>query len=436
MLKKVKQYSIYIIIFLILIGMTIWNYTTPLWNDDEYATHMTLKSINQLGLSDYFVWNGRVVGQFIFRILVHMPLSVESFFNALLFVFFSVLILLIAKTNKKNRNTTNFIFVSVILFGFISDFAQIYIWRAGAGNYLWTTALDLLLIYLIKSNLVFSTKIKNILYIVILSLLGLITGETNENTAGGIILIIIFYMFFKKLDFKKYVFPLLSTMIGYAILLLSPGEWRRAEIQNPSFLKLSMFEKIHANFRGFLTAVYTNEKYIIILFIILFILHLVFIKNYKLLIESACWFISGCLVIAVLLLSAGGPTEPRTHFGAFILMVVATVKLFNISSINNKFNIINIVIVILISIGTIYKISLGAIDSYKTNSAINQRNAYILKEKKKGKKIIGVRPLNYYGQTKYSITFDHTELSNNPNFWANGCTGRRFHVTVKLINNK
>lgn len=436
MLKKVKQYSMYIIMFLILIGMTIWNYTTPLWNDDEYATHMTLKSINQVGLSDYFLWNGRIIGQSIFRILVNIPLSIESFVNALLFVFFAILILLIAKPNKKDRNTINFLFVSVILFGLISDFTQIYIWRAGAGNYLWTTALDLLLIYLIKSNLVFSTKIRNVLYIVILSILGLIAGETNENTVGGIILIIIFYMFFKKLDFKKYVFPLLSTIIGYAILLLSPGEWKRAELTNPNFLKLNMFEKIHVNFQGFLPAVYKNEKYIIILFIILFILHLVFIKNYKLLIESSYWFISGCLTLAVLLLSPGGAVEPRTYFGAFVLMTVATVKLFNISTINNKFNIINIAIIILISIGTIYKVSLGIIDSYKTNSAINQRNAYILKEKKKGKKIIEVRPLTYYGNTKYSITFDHSELSTNPSSWVNGCTDHRFNVTVKLVNNK
>lgn len=417
------------------ICMYLWNYLTPLWNDDEGATHMSLKQIYDLGIHDYFVWNGRLVGQTIFRLLVNIPTPIEALLNSIVFIILSWLILFIAK-QKIKHNGTDYLFILLILFGCISDFTQIFIWRAGSGNYLWTMSLDLLLLFLIKKNIYFNSNLKNVVYITFLSILGLIVGQTNENTVGGVIILYIFYIYFNKLSIKKYIYPLVTTIIGYASLMLAPGEWERAKIQFPSFLKLSFFEKIQYNFKPFMLSLYHNEKYVIFLFILLLVVNLIFIKNYKDILESLAWFISGLLVLAVLILSAGGPSEPRTHFGGFIMMSVASVILFCSNKENKLCSRINIFIVIILFVGTAYQLQRGIVDSYKSNVAILERNNYIKEEIKKGKKEIKVSPLSHYGETKYSILYDHTEITDNPTFWANQCTEHYFKFGVITLKNK
>ncbi|MCT6809393.1 MAG: DUF6056 family protein [Staphylococcus epidermidis] len=433
--KKINVILSILLISITFICMYLWNYLTPLWNDDEGASHMSLKQIYDLGIHDYFAWNGRLVGQTIFRFLVNIPTPIEALLNSIVFIILSWLILFIAK-QKIKQNAIDYLFILLILFGCISDFTQIFIWRAGSGNYLWTMSLDLLLLFLIKKNIYFNSNFKNIVYITFLSILGLIVGQTNENTVGGIIILYIFYIFFNKLSIKKYIYPLITTIIGYASLILAPGEWKRAEIQFSDFLKLSFFQKIQYNFKPFIVSLYHNEKYVIVLFLILFIVNLIFIRSYKDILESVVWFISGLLVLSVLILSAGGPSEPRTHLGGFILISVASVILFCSNNKNKLCSGINIFIIAILLIGTAYQLQRGVVDSYKTNVAINKRNNYIIEEIKKRKKEIIVPPLEYYGKTKYSILYDHTEITDNPTFWANQCTEHYFKFGSIILKNK
>ena len=142
--KKINVILSILLISITFICMYLWNYLTPLWNDDEGASHMSLKQIYDLGIHDYFAWNGRLVGQTIFRFLVNIPTPIEALLNSIVFIILSWLILFIAKTKIK-QNAIDYLFILLILFGCISDFTQIFIWRAGSGNYLWTMSLDLLL---------------------------------------------------------------------------------------------------------------------------------------------------------------------------------------------------------------------------------------------------------------------------------------------------
>lgn len=434
-LKKAKVNFATILMVISFFCMYVWNYLTPLWNDDEGATHMSLKQIYDLGIHDYFVWNGRLVGQAIFRVLVNLPTPIEALLNSIIFIILSWLMLVIVKPWNK-KSIIDYVFILLILFGCTSDFTQIFIWRAGSGNYLWTMTIDLLLLFLIKQNIMFDSRSKNILYIILLSIIGLIAGQTNENTVGGIIILYIVYIYLNNLNIKKYIYPLVTTIIGYASLILAPGEWKRAEIQYPSFLKLSFFEKIQYNFKPFVVSLYHNEKYVIFIFLLLLIINIIFIKNYKSIVESLAWFISGLLVIGVLTLSAGGPSEPRTHFGGFIMMSIASLILFCSNNKNKLCKKINILIVLILFVGTGYQLQRGIIDSYKTNIAISERNNYINREIKKGNSVIKVSPLSYYGKTKYSILYDHTEITDNPTFWANQCTEHYFNIGSITIKNK
>lgn len=428
-MNRTKKYWLSLTMTITFICMIIWNYATPLFNDDEGNVHLSFNQIINNGLSDYFNWNGRFVGQTIFRLLVNMPLGIESVLNAFVFVLFTYLILLICKTSRNERNGFNYLFVLILIVGFTSDFAQIYIWRAGAGNYLWTMVFDLIFIFLIKSDFRFNQKSYNVIYISLLSVFGIVVGETNENTVGGVILISIFYIFFNHLKIKKYILPILGTILGYAILILSPGEWERARISNEGFLKLSILGKIKSNFHGLLGGLYHNEKYIILIFMTLFVLNLLIVKNIRLIVESLAWFITSVLMVLVLLVSAGGASEPRTHFGTFVFMVIATLLLFN--PLYNNDNVLKhffVFVILILGILTCFKLFEGVIDSYKTNVAIDQRNQYIQQQKDSGKDIIYVNLLPYFGYTKYSVTYDHADFSKDPAYWVNCCTAYKYRV--------
>lgn len=432
-MNRIKRHYLSLIVFITFIGMIFWNYTTPLFNDDEYAYNLSFRGIIQTGISDYFHWNSRFIGQTIFRFLVNMPLGIESVLNAFVFVLFTYLILIICKTNKKDRNVFNYLFVLILIFGFTSDFAQIYIWRAGSGNYLWTMVFDLLFIFLVKSNLIFKKNCNNIFYVVALSTFGIIVGETNENTVGGVIIISVFYIFFNKISIKKYIAPIFGVVLGYIILLMGPGDWQRANSINPYFHNLSLFGKIKFNFYDLLRGIYHNEKYIIFIFILLLILNLIFVKDIKLIFESLSWFITGVLMAMVLLASAGGASEPRTHFGTFVFMVIATVFLFNNFLKKSKLKIVSIGIILILGILTSIKVIEGIVDSYKTNISIDMRNQYIQKEKNKGNNIIYVNLLSYFGHTKYSITYDHLDFNKDSNNWVNKGTAIKFKVKKIIL---
>lgn len=427
-MTRFKKYYLSLTMSIVFVFMMIWNYTTPLFNDDEGVSNLNFNHIINDGINDYFHWNGRFIGQTIFRLLVNVPLGLESVLNAFMFVLFTYLILLICKIKKNERNVFNYLFILILIIGFTSDFAQIYIWRAGSGNYLWTMVFDLILIFLIKSDFSFNKNNYNIIYIVFLFILGFIVGETNENTVGGVLIMSVFYILFYKLKLRKYILPLFGIILGYATLLLSPGEWERAHFTNSYFLNLNLFEKIKYNFHGLLKGLYNNEKYIVLIFIIFFVLNLLFVKNKKKIIESIAWFVTSILMVLVLLISAGGALEPRTHFGTFVFMVIATLLLFNSDLNSNKIKIFNIFFVTFMGILTLFKLSEGLVDSYKTNVSINQRNLYIQKEKDRGRKIIYVHLLKYFGHTKYSITYDHSDFSKDSTYWVNNCTAIKFKV--------
>ncbi|WP_235804809.1 DUF6056 family protein, partial [Paucilactobacillus suebicus] len=89
-----KNKLIFIIMSFVFIFMTIWNYFTPLWNDDESMTGMSFVKIIKSGVNDYFNYNGRFLGQTIFRILVNIPLPLEAILNSFVFVLLTYLIFL------------------------------------------------------------------------------------------------------------------------------------------------------------------------------------------------------------------------------------------------------------------------------------------------------------------------------------------------------
>ena len=404
--------------------MTFWNYITPLWNDDEGWTRMSFSSIIKSCSYDYFHSNGRFLGQFVSKFLVNIPLPVEAILNAGVFCFVVYLILKLAVKKGEDELAVllKYIFILLSIFLLTPCFSQIYLWRPGSGNYLWPMMIDLLFIN------AFLAGRRGPAFFGLLIILGFITGTTNENTVGGIVIVCAYYLLAKKVD-KIKIWPVISLLIGYAVLLLSPGDALKAQESNPSFLKLSLFGKIENNLVPINNFIIDNLLYEILIFVILLSFSLFVKQNKENVIESLVWFVAGILVWYVLTLSPGTPNEPQTYYGGFVLIMVANVKLFTVAY-NSDTTTKQICTTILIAMTffTFVNVSNGFIDAWKTDKAIEQRNAEIIRKKNKGVKQIAVEPLSYYGRSKYAMFFWQFDLSTNPKIWQNQAVAHRFNI--------
>lgn len=97
--NRKKVFILYFMIIFIL--MFLWNLCTPLFDDDIYSSHLLWSQIPYWGIHDYLTWNGRIVGQSIMRCLQIGNPFLVSFFNALIFTFFIVLIWKLGINNQK-----------------------------------------------------------------------------------------------------------------------------------------------------------------------------------------------------------------------------------------------------------------------------------------------------------------------------------------------
>ena len=254
MKNKFKNLSFYLTQVILLIFMTIWNLLTPLYGDDLYFAKENIHSIIRNGINEYFTWNARIVGQSITRLLLMGHLKTASFLNAAAFLALSLLIFFLSTNQRtymnpaKNKrfasqvikhpkSTLKYIIIIFMIFLFMPSFAQVVLWRAGSGNYLWTLMFNLLFIYIFTKNIFKTHKFnfQSTITLILVSLLALAAGWSNENTGGGTLIVLLGYSTYYFLKYHKYskrnILWLIIFIIGYLALLLAPGNKKRIECQ-------------------------------------------------------------------------------------------------------------------------------------------------------------------------------------------------------------
>lgn len=432
-MKKLKEISIYKYLqFVIYLGtfllMFVWNFITPLWNDDEFWIGMSPKDIWQNGIHDYFYQNSRFIGQLIARTLANLPQFFEALLESIAFILLIWLIVRLSTQREETPQThfVKFLFVVLGIFLFTPGFSNVYLWRPGAGNYLWLMLIDLAYIYLFLRLRARTSEL------ILLCIVGFIAGTTNENTVGGIIIITLMYWLCGRVDRPK-ILAIIFNIGGYLILLLGPGDHVRAKNTNPQFLKLSFFGKIETNITDVNNFVMNNLMWLIVVFIVLFSISLLVYQSFEFhrnAYDSLIWFIAAILTWYVLLLSPGSPSEPQSYFGGFILMLISCSKLIRWTSVKQGsfVNAIMLSLMLLLTFFTFISVSNGFVDSYRTDKAIAQRNSTIISAKKQGKKTCAVSPLSYYGKSKYSMFYWQFDISKDPSAWPNQAVAHHFGI--------
>lgn len=421
---NIKNILIYLITYIVIF---VWSYKTPYLDDDLVFKNRNLGQIVHDGIYDYFNSNGRFFGQSFTRLILSVNPLFSSLCSAFLFVILIWLILHISQVNKKTIKDTNSIHLIFLIMAFVllvPDFSSPIIWRSGVGNYLATTVVDMLFIWLFLNK-----KFNNNFYIILTCLTGFIAGWGNENTSGGIILFslsVIIYNLLKTNKVKvKEVLGTAFMILGYLILIFSPGDHKRMEANDSEFLKMGIITRTIMNFKKMFNYFISEPYNIVFLLLVLNIVVIAFFfwrTNHNYLIGNLL-IICGLCSALVLILSPEGMDTGRTYFGPYTLMFMGSVMLVP-SEFHNSYSrcIYTCVYVTTIFLSCIALMN-GAIMAKDFNRQLIQRYQYIEQERSHSKQVSLV-PIQYK-KNKYTLSTSYAEVAkgskdqfpNNIYYW-------------------
>ena len=357
MIDKIKNIkiedktAIKIILFAIFISMLALNFLTPLIADDySYALtydHTRIKNIIDIinyQSHHYMVWGGRSIAHGIAQIFLMFPKHIFSVFNSIIYIVVINLIYKIAKGKEKEDKPYLLLGIHFILYFLTPVFGQTCIWLIGSCNYIWTMAIILALIYQFTNN---SDKKDSLIRIILMLLLGVLAGWTNENTSFGLIIILMSIIIINKINkekLSKWKFSgLIGSIIGFATMILAPGNYvRSAEFVDNDFILVKWAKR-------FIDYTMNICNYCLPIIIILVVLITIYIYNHKKINAYVYAFILGSFFsVYSMLLSPSFPA--RSWFGVIVYLAIgALILAYNLDKINKVFKPILLDIIVITS---------------------------------------------------------------------------------------
>lgn len=216
------------------------NILTPFISDDyaylyifgESTRVTSLGDIVQSQINHYEMWGGRSVVHFVAQVLLLLPSYLADALNSLIFIGYTFLIYL--HIVGKNRGSISlFVLINLAVWFMQPVIGDTILWLTGAANYLWGTFF--ILLFLLPFRLYNgNSKLRGIsvwLASFGFFLFGIIAGWTNENTAGAMILIGLFFIYYYKSSGWKLpmwaVAGLIGAVIGFVVMIMAPGNFAR-----------------------------------------------------------------------------------------------------------------------------------------------------------------------------------------------------------------
>ena len=224
----------------------------------------------------YFAWGGRTVAHTLVQFFVWQE---KIFFDAANVFVFAALVLLLFKVGtglplrEMNKSYLLLIFAGI----YFCTPAQIIttIWLTGTCNYLWMCTLEILFL------LPFALKYRRKTFwqepppwsVPTLALLGLIAGWSSEP--GAAVTIFVTFMFLLHFRREKNLQPWMTTgliflLIGFAILMLAPGNLHRMDLIG-DHLPPSKIQMLYTNFVGGFLPVFLREAVLFVPIIFYFV---------------------------------------------------------------------------------------------------------------------------------------------------------------------
>ena len=129
---------------------------------------------------------------------------------------------------SKNISALTYLFIPCSIWLFVDVIGQTCLWLVGTCNYMWGAVWIITLLLPYSLYFIHGQNTCQHWYQQIpLILLAVVAGWSSENTSGALIMIMLgwmVYALFTKTKLKAWMFEgLIGTLIGYALLIFSPG---------------------------------------------------------------------------------------------------------------------------------------------------------------------------------------------------------------------
>lgn len=441
-LFKVKKEDIFILLPLIFIfsAILVLNLHIPLMADDFLnkidINHNRINSIFQVIqnlIRRYYNENGRIFSHGIGGILLMFNQKYIAILNSTIFCILIYQIFKFidmekyeSKNSKIIISTLYILIVFLLIWKFTPAFGQVFLWRIGAANYLWTSVFILAMVLSIKKvykdrcvreNGKNNIEIKKIILYIILSF---ITGSTNENPVVGVMVILFAYMYLVKFkhkeSIKSYIAMFISMLTGYILMLTAPGNFKRINYFKESpYLIERYLNRLDNMFHKF-------YMYILILFLLAVTIYIIssIVKYDESESESGIYILAALATFFSMIMSPTFPSRAMIMTVVFLIMAIMI-------SINNIFLYTKICGYLLI----LFALCLGLfffIKNYPQALSKNieyekkyeKRERIIYENKKKGVLDNIVVPEVKAGEDKYEAAFELDDIEkDNPKNWMN-----------------
>ncbi|MBR5597700.1 MAG: hypothetical protein IKW30_09880 [Lachnospiraceae bacterium] len=407
--NKIRKISFILVICVSFIAIYIYNVLTPLMSDDllfDTSIYHSLGDVFREEYKQYMNWNGRSVLQIILKFSMLMPKSMFNVLNSLCYVATTVFVY----WNIKGRKTYDVFLLALInlcIWIFCVEFSQTILWLAGACNYLWGVFIILGYMALYRYYLEKGAEIKYPwLAGVLLFLTGVLSGWGNENTSGGMIMIVLLltakYVWENKKIEKIMISGIVGNFIGFAFLLLAPGNAVRGEMAKAAETYTGMAAYVS---RG-LKVLKSIDEHLLLYMVVICLLgaYFYYSKKYKIMeFAEVTIFAVASLATAVVLVMTPEPM-PRAYFGANIYMMIAALQMAQMIREEDT-------LLISLKTGGVIAAAIGMMFVYVEEGAnlvrirreINIRENYILEEVAKGESDLALPMLRPEFKSKYSM---------------------------------
>jgi len=419
-----KKRSFWAVVVISFIAIYIYNLFTPYMSDDllfERGLYHSVADVFKQEYWQYMNWNGRSVLQIILKFSMLMPKSIFNVLNSLCYVVTMLMVYWNIK-GRKQYDIFLYVLINLCVWNFCVDFSQTILWVAGACNYLWGIFIILGFITLYRHYLQKGNSIGNkVLAGILLFLTGLLAGWGNENTSGGMILIVLLltagYFYENKKVEKVMLSGIIGSVIGFMFLLLAPGNAVRSDMVTAG----EEYSGIAVYISRGLKVLKAIDQYLLIYMIVICLLgaYFYYSKKYKLMefVEVAIFAFASLATAGVLIMTA--EPMPRAYFGANIYMMIAALQMVQMIRKEDT-------LLISLKTGGIIAATIAMMFVYVEEGAnlvrimreTTTREAYILEERAEGESDLTLPMLRPIFESKYSMAH-LVDISDEEGNWNN-----------------
>ncbi len=434
MSEKLRKKLFFALVIANYIMVAIYEFLTPNMSDDVIYADIVAKanSFFDLFVQEAQQWidhTGRSVAHILLRIFLYI--GNKAVFNIVAaFVFVGLSLLIYANIDhRKKYDIRVYLGIMILMWLFDPTISNSTFWETGTCNYMFTAAIMFGFITVFRKAFK-ENRASDAKFAVLTFFLGLLAGWGNENTSGGVLLFTVLMLFskwFEKKDFSGFknwmVSGIVGNLLGYILLLASPGNFARAGIESEEEAHTGIvalaarFLKVTLNIKNY---------YLVLVFVFLVLVIALAYRTGKLsefLEASKGMLIFGLLFLATCYaLVMVSQSQLRTYYGASLFLMTGIMQGFA-WMVNKGFK-EDMVQIIATSLVAIYGVFLiltyieqGA-NLARIKREFDEREAYYIKMVEEDKLWINAPKLRPDWQSVYSMAYD-SDISEDKDNWLN-----------------